>query len=98
LSEELKPCPFCGGDAALLPNDAPRLYRPSRNGKYAVYCGNCELLFGYDVDYGGQFGSRGEAVTAWNARKSETAASVQDWQRQEITIQPYFKGREEKCQ
>lgn len=30
-------------------------------------CG-CDLLFGYDVDYGGEFDSQEEAVEAWNQR------------------------------
>lgn len=65
---ELKPCPFCGGKASLFPNDEPRLHRHSRNGKYAVCCWDCDMLFGYDIDYGGQFDTEEEAVQAWNMR------------------------------
>lgn len=65
---ELKPCPFCGGNATIVENEEPRLYRPSRNHPYCVYCGNCELLFGFDEDYGGTFDTKKEAAEAWNRR------------------------------
>lgn len=65
---ELKSCPFCGGEASIVSTE-PRLYRPSRNGKYAVACYGCEIYLGYDEDYGCQFDTEEEAIEAWNTRK-----------------------------
>lgn len=65
---ELKRCPFCGGEAAIVENESPRLYRPVRNHPYYVCCYECDLLFGYDVDYGGEFDKKEDAVEAWNER------------------------------
>lgn len=65
---ELKPCPFCGGEAEIAENEAPRLYRPARNRPYYVCCLSCDLFFGYDVDYGGEFDTKEEAIKAWNNR------------------------------
>lgn len=67
---ELKPCPFCGGEARIVSTE-PRLYRHSRNGKYAVACYGCEIYLGYDEDYGCQFDTKEEAIEAWNTRESE---------------------------
>ena len=71
MNEELKPCPFCGSAAILVENKNPPLHRPSRNGAYHVACYNCDVMMGYDVDYGGQFDSKEEAITAWNQRVSD---------------------------
>ena len=68
MNEELKPCPFCGGEVSLVKNESPRLHRPARNGNYYIECGECALLFGYDEDYGGQFDTEKEATEAWNHR------------------------------
>ena len=67
---ELKPCPFCGS-TAVIQKIEPRLYRPTRNHPYCVICYNCDLMFGYDVDYGGIFDTEEEAAEAWNRRSGE---------------------------
>ncbi len=64
---DLKPCPFCGGEAVICEME-PKLYRPIRNHPYSVWCFSCELAFGWDVDYGGRFDSKEEAITEWNRR------------------------------
>lgn len=68
--DKLKPCPFCGGEAEIV-NYEPRLHRPSRNHPYSVYCPGCDLLFGWDEDYGGEFDTKKEATEAWNTRYKE---------------------------
>lgn len=65
---KLKPCPFCGGEASIVETE-PRIYIPSRNGKYAVACYGCEIYLGYDEDYGCKFDTEEEAIEAWNTRK-----------------------------
>lgn len=54
---ELKPCPFCGGEASK------RLFYGTR---YGVYCDEC------DARVGGLFGTEAEAVEAWNTRAERT--------------------------
>lgn len=68
--DKLKPCPFCGGEATIAQFE-PRLHRPISNHPYAVYCPNCDLLFGWDTDYGGEFDTVEEAIAAWNRRYKE---------------------------
>lgn len=65
----MQPCPFCGRAPMLITpeRELARLYRPSRNG-YALYCPSCQLMFGWDWDYGGTFGTVQEAINAWNRR------------------------------
>ena len=63
----LLPCPFCGADANIVAYD-PRLFRPSMNHVYSVFCNECEMMFGWDVDYGGRYDTEYEARLAWNTR------------------------------
>ena len=60
-------CPWCGGEVSIVNYD-PRLYRPSRNHTYAIACYECEIMFGWDIDYGGRFDTEAEARLAWNTR------------------------------
>lgn len=71
---ELKPCPFCGERCHIWKVETPRLYRPSRNHQYCVVCNGCDLLFGFDEDYGGVFDTEQEAVEAWNRRVKDEQA------------------------
>lgn len=64
--DKLLPCPFCGGEAKITKR-YPALLRPSRNG-YCVECYECDLQFGHDCDYGGQYATPEEAIEAWNRR------------------------------
>ena len=71
MSEKLKPCPFCGsGEVEILeaPATIPVPECIKKQGHFAVYCGDCELMYGYDVDFGGIFRDREEAAKAWNGR------------------------------
>lgn len=63
----LLPCPLCGGDADVVAYN-PRLLRPSRNHVYSVSCNDCEMMFGWDIDYGGRYDTEYEAMLAWNTR------------------------------
>lgn len=65
--KELLPCQFCGGGANVVAYD-PRLLRPSRNHVYSVSCNECEMMFGWDIDYGGRYDTEYEAMLAWNTR------------------------------
>ena len=69
-SEKLMPCPFCGGEAAVV-DLGHRLYRPSCNHPYCVFCAACDLMFGYDSDYGGIFDTKKEATKEWNRRSAD---------------------------
>ncbi len=55
MTEELKPCPFCGGNASM------RLYY---KGLYGVRCDSC------DSRVGQVFKTREDAIAAWNRRAS----------------------------
>lgn len=52
---ELKPCPFCGGEA--------RLYNPLESTMHFVYCNNCSAQ--------GRGNTKAEAIEAWNRRVEE---------------------------
>ena len=65
--EKLKPCPFCGGNPQVV-HIEPCIHRPSRNHPLGVVCYKCDLFFGYDEDYGGEFDTEEDAIKAWNRR------------------------------
>lgn len=62
---ELKPCPFCGGEAELVDYGLNARYK-------GVTCGECGArtrFFSPEIGIGGEFA----AIEAWNRRaKSET--------------------------
>ena len=70
MAEGLKPCPFCGGIASITDEIPARLYNENEPA-FCVTCPACELLFGWDCDYGGQFSSKQEVIDAWNRRTPE---------------------------
>ena len=85
--DSLLRCPFCGGEVYVAKIE-PRLYRPSCNHPYSVVCYNCDLFFGYDGDYGGEYDTEAEAIEAWNRRfvtdtnvgsKERTAKVTDTW-------------------
>ncbi len=56
MTEKLKPCPFCGGEAVLISNKEEQLY--------SVECKNCDC--GTCDHLGAEI-----AVEAWNRRAGE---------------------------
>ena len=55
---ELKPCPFCGGEAMMV--------KTQKCGRY-VMCLTCEVrTVEYETDYIGS--AYGKAIAAWNSR------------------------------
>ena len=68
---KLKPCPFCGGEADLVKGVEPRSFHPQAKEYYIVQCNNCNLMFGFDLDYGGIFWDEKSAIEAWNNRSEE---------------------------
>ena len=58
MTEQLKPCPFCGGEAVMLGED---------DGMYQCVCRNCESVQGGFYDF------PEEAAFAWNTRPLEDA-------------------------
>lgn len=46
------------GNAILVKNEYPRLQNPVKNGKFHIACYECDVMMGYDTDYGGQFMSK----------------------------------------
>ena len=61
---ELKPCPFCGGEAHIAYNAKRKLYGKDEwiNG-VRIYCGVCEAQMFYRSEH--------LAVKAWNRREEE---------------------------
>lgn len=68
---ELKPCPFCGGNAEL------RFFNNGSSFSFRVECLNCTAMVGRRVpEYSTKrtfwFGTKREAIDAWNAREDRT--------------------------
>ena len=55
MNEELKPCPFCGGEVGIS-----QIYDWS----FRVYCSNCDI----EID---GFSTEEEAIDEWNRRVEE---------------------------
>ena len=67
MSEELKQCPFCGGEAVLLkPDESATIYR--------VGC-NCAHCIGANAVWHA-YTSEAEAIAAWNARAERTCHAI----------------------
>lgn len=66
--QELKPCPFCAGDAYLSEIDGGGM----DTGDYLIFRGSCNDMDCHSKNYK----PREEAITAWNTR-ADTAALVE---------------------
>ena len=65
---ELKPCPFCGGEAYIDREDCYGV----QDDYYMVHCEKCSLQFGFCS----MFESEEEAIEAWNRRADNEAEPV----------------------
>ena len=71
MTDELLPCPFCGGEASK------RLFY---KGKYRVHCNVC------DANSDDVWDTEAEAIAAWN-RRSVTASAVYGFKAAERTCE-----------
>lgn len=63
----LKPCPFCGGEASLYMDN---------HKKYFAGCENCNFYYGIEIEHDQElyegwraiYDTREEAIAAWNRR------------------------------
>lgn len=62
MSEKLKPCPFCGGEASIN--------RPSGRMLFCVVCDDCDANSGY-------YFTEEDAARAWNSRAERTCHMVE---------------------
>lgn len=62
---ELKPCPFCGGEAHVFHDSL----RPQETYPCRVYCDNCWA----EVD---SYSTEAEAIAAWNTRAERTCENL----------------------
>lgn len=63
-TSELKPCPFCGADNNINPNEMSSIRLVGTLGDIWVMCSNCDDLLV------GSFEKPEEATQAWNRRQS----------------------------
>lgn len=66
MTDELKPCPFCGGDAKIKCGEIVNRYNTAVYRHYHVECMSC----GVDTRY---FDTEADAIEAWNLRAERTA-------------------------
>lgn len=66
MSDKLKPCPFCGGEAAYSETNPSHI--GDDNG-FMVYCKKCYTESSYD------FQTRENAIAAWNRRYEQEKQS-----------------------
>lgn len=61
--EQLKPCPFCGGDPVVI--------RSKHNKRWFARCFECDTLFGYSYTSDAKFNLKKDCIAAWNRRAQE---------------------------
>ena len=59
---DLKPCPFCGGEAALTQEDCYGYYHDD----WVAFCEACDLYLGFAKQY-----AKEQAIAAWNRREKD---------------------------
>ena len=68
---KLKPCPFCGGKVKVQCLDG--FIRNGRRKHWCVVCWDCDLFFGLDLTYGGEYATKQGCADDWNNRVGEVA-------------------------
>lgn len=77
MTNELKPCPFCGGEAHVVEG----MYSSYQEG-YAVRCRHCALTLGASgrlgecYEWSCCYETEAEAIEAWNTRAERTCHEV----------------------
>lgn len=67
MNDDLKPCPFCGGEAVLhacaeLENETARVVYSGKTGAHCTICRVATLPYETEID----------AISAWNRRADNT--------------------------
>lgn len=68
MSEKLKKCPFCGGDAVI--SEAKRGYPYNQHLPFTVKCGECHCALALQF-----FRTMDDAISAWNRRTDNETQS-----------------------
>lgn len=68
MNEELKPCPFCGGEAGILTLGEVKAYRC-----FQIYCDDPDCYFNPEIT--GQ--NKQEVIKRWNTRQSFSKEEIE---------------------
>lgn len=71
MFDELKPCPFCGGEAPIVVKEVQYPDTPHARMWYAVECNACDVVGDWDLGESG-------AVEKWNTRPGESALRAEN--------------------
>ena len=66
MSDDLKPCPFCGGEAEILP-----YYTTSDNNAYFIECSNCRARTDWYNPRSHKRVNKDALPDLWNNRKEK---------------------------
>ena len=91
MSEELKPCPFCGGEARI-DNEGTDFY--------AIFCDKCGTLtsFAKDSNFdGSDFYTKEQVISAWNRRAQQpneplTVEELKSMQSEPVWVKSLLDG------
>lgn len=84
MSEELKPCPFCGGEAELREYRRWLDFPKEMVDGYEVICVNRDCIIYHADDV--WFKTEAEAVEAWNTRAERTCTFSDNWDDPDVPL------------